>query len=413
MVKALETKTIKEVTETLIDYRGKTPPKSNSGVRLVTAKVVKNGFILDENFEYVSEETYKRWMTRGIPGQWDILITTEAPLGELAQIRTRERIALAQRIILLRGNPKIIDQSYYFFALRSPFVQNQLKSRASGTTVSGIKQSELLEVEVPYYPLNYQKKVAEILSCIDDLIEVNLNRIRIFEEFAQSIYEEWFIKCRHAEQEQMETIHTSGEKLPKGWSNTSLSSLIDNVKKKEKAGVHLHDLPYIPIGCIKRKSMFLKNVESGKIAKSSLIRFRKHDILFGAMRPYFHKVAIAPSDGVTRTTCFVLRPKTALYYSYSVMTVFQESTIHYANSRSTGSTIPYAVWENGLADMPIVLPNERILEEFNSIMMPIFEEIITTHFRINLLEKTRESLLPKLISGEVDVDKLDFGALSD
>ena len=108
------TKTIEEVTETLIDYRGKTPPKTSCGVKLITAKIIKDGFVQNGNLEYISEEIYETWMRRGIPQQWDILITTEAPLGEVAQLRTTEKVALAQRVVLLRGNPQIIDQQYYF-----------------------------------------------------------------------------------------------------------------------------------------------------------------------------------------------------------------------------------------------------------------------------------------------------------
>src|ERR1039457_4011198 len=133
------TKTIEAVTLDLIDYRGKTPTKTADGVKLITAKVVKDGFIQDGEHEYIAEEDYDTWMRRGLPKRWDILITTEAPLGEVAQLRTRERIALAQRVILLRGNPSLIDQQYYFQALKSPFVQGELAKRATGTTVLGIK----------------------------------------------------------------------------------------------------------------------------------------------------------------------------------------------------------------------------------------------------------------------------------
>src|SRR5690606_38458517 len=108
----------------------KTPEKTSCGVKLVTAKVIKGGRILDENHEFIAEETYTSWMRRGLPKQWDILITTEAPLGEVAQLRTREKVALAQRVILLRGNAKLIDQGFLFQALKSPFVQAELSARA-------------------------------------------------------------------------------------------------------------------------------------------------------------------------------------------------------------------------------------------------------------------------------------------
>ena len=98
---------LEDVIVTLIDYRGKTPTKTTSGVRLITAKVIKDGFVNDSSCEYLAEEEYDSWMRRGLPKLGDLLMTTEAPLGEVARI-TDERVALAQRVILLRANPEKI-----------------------------------------------------------------------------------------------------------------------------------------------------------------------------------------------------------------------------------------------------------------------------------------------------------------
>ena len=165
-------------------------------MKLITAKVIKEGFIQEGNHEFIAEENYDSWMRRGLPKQWDILITTEAPLGEVAQLRTPEKVALAQRVILMRGKSDLIDQGYYFQTFKSDYVQAELNSRGTGTTVLGIKQSELLKVRIPYYPLSTQQKIAAILSAYDNLIENNTRRIKILEEMAQAIYREWFVDFR-------------------------------------------------------------------------------------------------------------------------------------------------------------------------------------------------------------------------
>src|SRR5947209_11729064 len=221
------TKTIEEVTQTLIDYRGKTPPKTNRGVRLVTAKVIKEGFVQDERREYISPDFYDAWMRRGLPHQWDILITTEAPLGEVAQLRTNEKVALAQRVILLRGNPKVIDQSFYFYALKSTFVKDQLQQRSSGTTVYGIKQSELRQVKIPYYPLGIQTKIAGILSAYDDLIDNNTRRIKILEEIARTTFLEWFVKFRYPGHDKARLVDTPAGAIPDSWTYDRLDSLME------------------------------------------------------------------------------------------------------------------------------------------------------------------------------------------
>ena len=112
------TLTIDEATERLIDYRGKTPTKTTSGIKLITAKVIKDGRILDERSEYIASDFYDQWMRRGLPQRHDVLITTEAPMGEVAILKNSERVALAQRVILLRADERIVHSRYLFWFVR-------------------------------------------------------------------------------------------------------------------------------------------------------------------------------------------------------------------------------------------------------------------------------------------------------
>ena len=119
---------LEDIIDTFIDYRGKTPKKSDSGIPLVTAKVVKSGKILTPN-EFIPEDEYENWMTRGYPKKNDVVLTTEAPLGEVALIKD-ENIALAQRIITMRGNPEVVSNVFLKYYLQSNR-QYELDSRAS------------------------------------------------------------------------------------------------------------------------------------------------------------------------------------------------------------------------------------------------------------------------------------------
>jgi type I restriction enzyme, S subunit len=154
-----------------IDYRGKTPKKTESGIRLITAKNVRMGYIQEEPKEFISEDDYDSWMTRGIPNKGDILFTTEAPLGNVAQLDTNEKIALAQRIITICPYQPL-NKTFLKYCLMSPQMQALIKNNATGTTVSGIKSSRLKEIEIPLAPLNEQKRIAEkverLLNKIDE-----------------------------------------------------------------------------------------------------------------------------------------------------------------------------------------------------------------------------------------------------
>lgn len=133
-----------------IDYRGRTPNKTEKGMRLITAKNVKMGFLQTEPQEFVDPDIYDTWMTRGIPKKYDVLFTTEAPMGNVAQLDTDEKVAFAQRIIIMQPHPKFIDSTFLKFLLLSNVVQNRIKDKGTGATVQGIKASLLKKIVISY-----------------------------------------------------------------------------------------------------------------------------------------------------------------------------------------------------------------------------------------------------------------------
>lgn len=171
-----EEKPLDEVVSHFIDYRGKTPNKTTSGIPLITAKIVKAGRI-QEPTEFISEEDYPIWMTRGYPEINDVVLTTEAPLGEIGLIRDTN-VALAQRIITMRCNPSIFDNVLLKYYLMSEVGQYELDSRASGTTVFGIKASVLKKLSLPIPSLAEQKVIAEQLHTIEDKMYANEQQSR-------------------------------------------------------------------------------------------------------------------------------------------------------------------------------------------------------------------------------------------
>ena len=155
-----------------IDYRGKTPPKTSSGIPLITAKIIKNG-VIQEPQDFIDETFYDEWMRRGIPKKGDIIFTTEAPLGEVAKIKTDKKLAFAQRVIILEPYEEILDSDYLFYALQDRVLKSRIDARSSGTTVFGIKSKELKKVEIDIPAIETQKKIGRVLSTIDDKVAVN------------------------------------------------------------------------------------------------------------------------------------------------------------------------------------------------------------------------------------------------
>lgn len=164
--------TMEDALESLIDYRGKTPNKSESGIPTLSAKSVKNGYIDYNECYYISPEEYKRFMVRGFPKLGDVLLTTEAPMGMVARL-DRDDVGIAQRLITLRGKERILDNDYLLYFLQSPLGQHKLAERETGSTVTGIKQAEFRKIEIDIPCIEIQRKIASCLTCIDAKIEAN------------------------------------------------------------------------------------------------------------------------------------------------------------------------------------------------------------------------------------------------
>jgi len=164
----------------LIDYRGRTPVKTESGVRLITAKNVKIGYLQLEPQEFIATDNYESWMSRGIPNFGDIIFTTEAPLANVAQINTTEKLAFAQRIIVMQPNPNKVNQTFLKYLLLSNPIRTKILSSGTGATVLGIKSSLLKKIEI-YYPKSIIDQQT-IVKKLDTLSEQTKNLEKIYEQ---------------------------------------------------------------------------------------------------------------------------------------------------------------------------------------------------------------------------------------
>ena len=182
---------LEDCLDALIDYRGKTPVKTLSGIPLITAKIIKAGRI-EKPTEFIAKDNYDSWMRRGIPKAGDVVLTVEAPLGEVAQLGA-EKIALAQRVVTLRGKVGVLDNTYLLYLLQTEEMQEQLKARATGTTVLGIKQSELRKVLLRLPTIEAQVSAAATLKAIDDRIALLRETNTTLEAIAQALFKSWFV----------------------------------------------------------------------------------------------------------------------------------------------------------------------------------------------------------------------------
>ncbi|MEQ4708863.1 restriction endonuclease subunit S [Providencia huaxiensis] len=323
--------------------------------------------------------------------------------------------------------------------------------------VPGINRNHIhkAKVKIPK-DKHYQKKLAEILRVLDNKITLNRQINKTLEQMAQALFKSWFVDfdpvvdnaldagffeqdlafsdelLRRVElrktarksddfkpsskdirqlfpdafEEGSEPALGLGGWVPKGWQVGELGDVLLLRNERTKPSEETINLPYVPIECIGTKTPFLSEWKSGEEANSSLLLFKKGDILFGAMRPYFHKVCIAPFDGVTRSTVFTLiaNDPCSLYFSFFM--AYQESTVEYATLHSEGSTIPYAKWKSSLERKLITLPTIELQQLFHQQVESFIEVGDFNNEQSKNLEKLRDTLLPKLISGELSLDDI-------
>lgn len=271
-----------------------------------------------------------------------------------------------------------------------------LSGYITGSAQPKLSQANLNAVTLQLPSIHVQNKIVSILSPIDDKIELNNAINNNLEQQAQALFKSWFIDFKPFD-----------NRIPSDWEKGKLKDILQLKRQPLKAGSNTI-LPYLPIDVIPMKTFAVNEFKSNEEAKSSLLTFDKDDIIIGAMRVYFHRVVIAPCKGITRTTCFTLSPFQRDYLSFALLYCNQDSSIDYAQSTSKGSTMPYAIWDGGLGDMEIIIPSPQIAKEFNELVLPMIRQIQNSYFENNRLRELRDSLLPRLMSGELDVSDIDL-----
>lgn len=396
---------IGDITEIIDGDRGKNYPKKSDFkdegfcLFLNTGNVTSDGFVFKKN-DFISEEKSNK-LRKGKLERGDLVFTTRGTVGNVAYYSDNipyDHVRINSGMVIFRVFEKKVFNKFLYQILKHKNSRIYIRQYCTGSAQPQLPIMNLRNIELNIPPLETQYKIARILLAYDDLIENNERQIKLLEEAAQRLYKEWFVDLHFPGNEDVEIV----DGVPEGWTSGVLGDVAINSGKKEKKEKRNNYKYYLPIDCIPKKSLGYDQVKDVSLAKSSLIGFQKGDILFGAMRPYFHKVVVARDKGLTRTTCFVLNAKEPSYWSYIAMLLFTNDTVDYATQISVGTTMPYVRWKD-MRNMLIIIPDEEIAESFNKQIQPIIDNIASLSEQIILLQQARDRLLPKLMSGEIEV----------
>lgn len=395
--------------------------ESETGLLTINAFTAGGGFKLESEKPYGGDLKSDYLLSDG-----DVLLAmTEQDAGLLASPLTIKsdyskfsNLTFSLDVARVISTSSEVDPNFLYNVLRIPAFRERAAYGDTGSTVQRLPYEAFGELKIPCPPLDVQRAIVQIIDDIDSKIYLNKQTSESLEQIAQTIFKSWFVdfdpvhaKVRGEQPDGMD-VETAAlfpdsfedselGPIPAGWSVGNLSNLVTLVKSTVKAGPATISKPYVPIDVIRSKSLFLHDVAPSDEAKTSLLSFERGDVLFGAMRPYFHKVCIAPFSGTTRSTNFVLRPKT--HKAFSAVYLSLDETVDFATKHSQGSTIPYAVWANGLSEMAVVIPTTQAIYSFEELAGPMFELGEKLIRENNVLAGIRDSLLPRLISGELEI----------
>ena len=316
---------------------------------------------------------------------------------------------------IFRGKPNVSDSTYVFYLALSPMIRDPAVKSMTGA--SGRQRAILSSVEdicVPALSLSKQRKIAAILSAYDDLIENNTRRIKILEDMAQTLYQEWFVHFRFPGHENVLMVESPLGPIPQGWKVVRASEAIFINPKTSVPRDTIK--PFVPMKSATENSMLITDVEE-KTGNSGA-KFKNDDTLFARITPCLENgrtgfVQFLPHDDAVAfgsTEFIVLRSKTLNpYFVYLLAQTrdFRENAI----KSMTGATGRQRVVNQCFDDYFLTVPIQVILDRFESTVAPLFRKIQNLSDKNTNLRQTRDLLLPKLISGEIDVSELDIDSI--
>lgn len=394
----IECRTIKELCSVVVDCPHSTPTWTAEGKIVVRNNNIKNGRIDFSSPSYTDDEHYQQRIKRATPQGGDIIITREAPMGEVGMIPEGIVCCLGQRMVLLRANPDICDNYYLLYSLQSRYVQHQISwSEGTGTTVSNLRIPHLEQLKIPYLPLSKQRQVSSVLRCLEEKIKHNRVINDNLEQQAQALFQKLFIE--NADPEWREgTISDLGTVV--GGSTPS---------KSKPEYYTEHGIAWItPKDLSVNKSKFITHGENDitelGLKNSSASIMPEGTVLFSSRAPIGY-ITIAAGEVTTNQGFKSVIPRPAIGTPF--VYYFLKNALPTIEGMASGSTFK-EVSGSTMKSVPAFIPDDETLARFTEFCSPIFEQQQMLERQNQSLAALRDSLLPKLMSGEIDASDVSI-----
>ncbi len=421
---SFETATLDSLCELVVDCPHSTPKWTDEGIIVLRNQNIKNGILDLSAPSFTNEEDYQKRIKRAAPKAGDIVFTREAPMGEVCMIPEGLKCCLGQRQVLLRPKSDVNGQ-YLFWALQSPYVQQQIAwNEGTGSTVSNVRIPVLKALNIPR--IGNEDMVAKSLSDIASKMALNTQTNQTLEQMAQAIFKSWFVdfdpvksKMNGEQPEGMDAATASlfPEKLvsdtglPEGWKLSEIGDEVAVVgggtpsKKNDDfwVGGHIHWTSPKDLSGVQDKVLLdtasklteagLKKVSSGLLPVDTVLLSSRAPVGYLALA----KVPLAVNQGYIAMRCEkALPPEFVLQWCVHRMDEIKQ--------RASGSTFA-EISKKNFKPISVVVPSEDVLNAYQKLVKPLYDAITSNVRQSEQLSNLRDTLLPKLLSGQLDLER--------
>jgi type I restriction enzyme S subunit len=347
----------------------------------------------------------------------DVLITVVGSVGQVAIVPPElAGWNIARAVALIRPRSPAHTRWIAHF-LRSPIAQHRMGIAANTTVQTTVNLKDLRAMNVPMPPEPIRRGISELLSALDDRIDLLRQTNTSLEAIAQTLFKSWLVdfdpvhaKAEGREPEAMDAAtaalfpsqfeESELGLIPNGWRAGRLGELCQNIRSQAKPEALDSSTPYIGLEHMPRGSIALYDAGTADGLASGKFWYARNDVLFGKLRPYFHKVGVASHAGVCSTDILVIRANERSWFGYTTMQLSSDAIIAYATRLSNGAKMPRSSW-NDIASYKVTIPGEELAAVFDGLVRSFVEKV---HLNVEAsisLANLRDTLLPRLISGKL------------
>ena len=398
---------LRDIVSILGDGLHGTPEYSEDGSYcFVNGNNLNEGSItINQDTQKVSYSEYLKYKKE--LGDRTLLVSINGTLGNVAYYRG-EKVILGKSACYFNLLDHV-DKGFIRYVLSTPYFQKYIQTYANGTTIKNLSLKAMREFSFDLPPLQEQKEIANILSCLDRKISNLRQQNETLEKIAQTLFKHWFVDFEFPNEDGKPYKSSGGDmvrselgEIPAGWQVGELGNIGKNIRDGISEDEIQPDMNYIALEHMPRKQIALDSWDTAADIASNKFIFKKGNILFGKLRPYFHKVGIAFISGICSTDILVLDSKRKDLFSFLLMVLSSDEFIKYVTLASEGTRMPRTSWEY-MKEYPIYIPDNSVVSAFNDLVKASTNKIENNVFQIQTLTQIRDVLLPKLMSGKLRI----------